>query len=1257
MRRGTRVGQAYVAITADGSGVNDDIVDSVDGADVGPAGERKGEDFGESFSDGFSARMDEMFDKIGKNLDKNLSERFDKIGANLGRRLSKGIGEALGPELTDRLESQFAELFDTLDDRLSKVGSGGGGGGSSTVSGNSSKKQTLYNDYDFYTIFEAARIKLHQASNDAIVKSDSDLAKAQRSLLDSVYKDEEVKAKFVGAFEAARAKLHETSNDTIFKDDQALFKQQSALYERLQKEAVKRDEDMWKIRRTTADAYTKYLANLERGSIDEQGNALRRGGKDSDTSGIAAKLGGLFGAGSRNNALNLVGSTIENIIGLGEKLITKVRDIGGTFSTAFSEAGEGANIFTKTLAGASAAGGEIFTALISSAPLAVAAIVAVTLVASALVSVLGALAGIITALASTIVSGLVGALAVAGGLLGAIAVAGGLVAIAFTSMTDAQSAFLSSTFQPLKAELTGIGQLMITQIIPYFATWSTNLQNALMLILPLAAEMGDVFGRAGSILTAALSGPGFQLLTQQLAVYLPSIVLNLSNALGGFLNGVAGLFAAVLPSVSSFSQYLFDLATRFSNFVNSASGQNTISDFINRALDSAHSLFDFVGQLGGLLSDVLFSPQAQGAGNNMFDGLTDALARARKAISSGDLERWFTDAINFGKDLAKVMGIVKDVFSDLYDSGVLSAVGDILIVVANSIGSAAALTEVLIKSVEGLPGALGSIIGPLQDVGGVVGGLADGLSYVLDLMGVVEDKSTSFGTNLLNGLNAGIDSLHTGFGQAITGMIFGPNSQFSSPTPTPTDFNLQSLIDSGNNALNQTSIDNGGYKPDPVKPEPKKKPEYKNPYIDYANSLIASQPSVQQKMRQAIRQLNATVKDAITEAANSLDSGAVISGLGAQFDSLKSQGNTLVSNAQDALSSSAQTLANATSAKAAKAALKDVRANQRDLVAAQAQQDRLNRAAKILSDQQVISPANVTALVNGATFLNATLADFAEARSIVAERLASANQALENAIALRDNYASSVAQAAVSYGSIISAQAKVVNGVAQALTAQDVTSNLQDKLKEIEEFQTNLQILLGQGLSDAAYKQLVDAGVQQGGAFAKALVSGGQGSVQQTNALVDQIAGVSNSLGQEASSRLYQAGVDAAQGLVDGLTSLSAQLDSAAAALGDSIANAIRRSLGIASPAKRLIADMEYVGDGAVIGLDNQRGKVGDAAGRLASMVAMTPSLAAAYAEGRVPGAVSGNSDPRFRDLVIQTPTADPEAVAMEVLNEVTGRL
>jgi hypothetical protein len=180
--------------------------------------------------------------------------------------------------------------------------------------------------------------------------------------------------------------------------------------------------------------------------------------------------------------------------------------------------------------------------------------------------------------------------------------------------------------------------------------------------------------------------------------------------------------------------------------------------------------------------------------------------------------------------------------------------------------------------------------------------------------------------------------------------------------------------------------------------------------------------------------------------------------------------------------------------------------------------------------------------------------------------------------------------------------------------------------------------------------------VDQGTSLADALLSGGTSAIQNTNSLVDQINGIADQLGTDTSNRLYQAGVDAAQGLVDGLTSLSAQLDSAAAKLGNSIAAAVKKALGIKSPSTVMRDMMDYVGDGAVDGLKNQHVKVGSAASALAAVIGVNPTDSRSTTTSE--DAVSGNgNDPRFRDLHVHTPTTDPHAVAMETLNEVTGRL
>ena len=119
----------------------------------------------------------------------------------------------------------------------------------------------------------------------------------------------------------------------------------------------------------------------------------------------------------------------------------------------------------------------------------------------------------------------------------------------------------------------------------------------------------------------------------------------------------------------------------------------------------------------------------------------------------------------------------------------------------------------------------------------------------------------------------------------------------------------------------------------------------------------------------------------------------------------------------------------------------------------------------------------------------------------------------------------------------------------------------------------------------------------------------------------------------------------------------SAKLDSAAAALGEAIARAIANALGIKSPSRVLMAMMDDVGDGTVIGLDNQASKIENAAARMSSRIAVSPEVAAyAALQGQI--AVSGNTSGMLvGEINIHTPTENPEAVAYEVLDEVTGRL
>jgi len=107
------------------------------------------------------------------------------------------------------------------------------------------------------------------------------------------------------------------------------------------------------------------------------------------------------------------------------------------------------------------------------------------------------------------------------------------------------------------------------------------------------------------------------------------------------------MFGAMMPYVQRFSDYLNRTATKFSEWASSAKGQNSIKDFMDRASESL-MVFWGVKEVGGLMKDVFFSKEAQGAGNDMFKGMTNSIKDLRdfikKAKKDGSFKDWIEDA-------------------------------------------------------------------------------------------------------------------------------------------------------------------------------------------------------------------------------------------------------------------------------------------------------------------------------------------------------------------------------------------------------------------------------------------------------------------------------------------------------------------------------------------------------------------------------------------------------------------------------------
>lgn len=1218
MRRGTRVGQAYVALTVDGSGINDQIADEIQDIDYDKIGREANGDFRSGWNHADRARAKELVDNAGRDM-KEAVERASRAVEH-----DTTIGRAIRTQLKDAFNKGDLDSF--IEATGKHVGYKFGSGF----------------DRQFK---EAVLNALNEAQQEA-AKHGGKYAATQggKEGLNLFATDE-------------RGMLRTTREfDRIAESAHRAVERYNADWDEAIKERFKRerdsDEAIWKVRRASAKAYDQYLRLLEKGRIDKRTGRdipVSGNGRDND---LGSRIGRMFGAGSRNNFLNLFGRSIGGSVKAVFALRKAADSMFSTFMRGFNNAGENAKLFTRILSGGSALGSSLMSRLAASGPAAAVSIGVVTVALSVMASVIGSLIGLVTALASTIVSALVGALAVTGGLLASVTAAAGLLTAAFMSMTDAQKKMMAEAFTPLRQQMVGIGQLMLQEMIPAFSTWASNLQRALMLTVPAAQRMGQAFAQAGNILTASLSGPGFQRFAQMMTVYLPGITTNLSMALGNFLNGLMGLFAAITPAVARFSSYLSDVALRFSNWANSAQGNNAITGFVDRALSSLRSLWGFVSSFFSFVSAVLFSPEAMNAGNTIFDGIAAKFREfteyVRQAQANGDLQRWFDDAIEFGTRLWEVIEALGGTFMALYNSGVINAVADVIGFFADAVEKANKPLKFFVDKVLPLvPDSLGAIVPAagfarigINAMTDSVGENAERAKGYMTVWGGVAQGIVATTSAMAETANVAMNQLHSAYNTASS-----MSSQYSNMAsivgPSPS---MGSLVSSGQSALAQTSI-----------PKPKTPKKFHNPWKAWANSLIKSGPGIMAEVRAATRKLNAELRSALGEIAKTEGRAPAVDAINSAIKQAKSAMQSTVDRARSELNSAAQSLANASNMGDARRALREVQRAQKGLNKALKDQRKLNAQMNVLAKQRRANSGRIAKLLAGEKVSNATLADYAYARERVAKRLEDAKAKLAEAIALRDNYSTQIADSIKAFGSLMTAQAKVIDGVEQQLTAADITGNLRDRLDKIKAFQNNLRLLLAQGLSNEAYKQIMDAGVEEGGAFAEALLGGGIGAVQETNALLAQIGSMSKSMGAEASSRLYQAGVDAAKGLVDGLTSLSAQLDSAATKLGNSIAAAVKRALGIKSPSRVLMGMMDQVGDGAVIGLENQASKLRAASEAFGSNIGISPAVSGNVAASAA--AMAGAGGQRPIELTVVTPTKDPHAVAMETVNELVGRL
>jgi phage-related protein len=158
-------------------------------------------------------------------------------------------------------------------------------------------------------------------------------------------------------------------------------------------------------------------------------------------------------------------------------------------------------------------------------------------------------------------------------------------------------------------------------------------------------------------------------------------------------------------------------------------------------------------------------------------------------------------------------------------------------------------------------------------------------------------------------------------------------------------------------------------------------------------------------------------------------------------------------------------------------------------------------------------------------------------RDTVVKQLADAQQNLKSLQDSQANLVQSVTDSAEGYGSI-----SAVDGDG-SLSADDIATQMQQRLDQITGFRSQIDNLKTQGINSTTLQDIISAGVDKGGQMATAIQAGGSAAVTQLNNIQATINAQAVSLGKSAGDNMYAAGIQAAQGLVDGLTAQESVLN------------------------------------------------------------------------------------------------------------------
>lgn len=230
-------------------------------------------------------------------------------------------------------------------------------------------------------------------------------------------------------------------------------------------------------------------------------------------------------------------------------------------------------------------------------------------------------------------------------------------------------------------------------------------------------------------------------------------------------------------------------------------------------------------------------------------------------------------------------------------------------------------------------------------------------------------------------------------------------------------------------------------------------------------------------------------------------------------------------------------------------------------------------------------------------------------------KLETASASLEEVKGKFDGLKDSVSSAIMDFGSITKIGKWGTN-------PQTLINQLQTDVTKANAFGQQLEQLKAKGINADLIGQIAEAGISGGGAAtAASLLNMTPAQVAQLNALQAQLTSAADKAGTAAANGMYGAGVNAAQGLVDGLKSQQKAIQDQMLLIATAMEKAIKQALGIKSPSRVMAKVGHFTADGLIQAVAARKAEANEAIRALVPAQRVTGAI-----PGRAGSLTSGNS-------------------------------